>query len=199
MHAANMPMRVFGVPVVVVMPVAGGRCRLFMQRLQHAAFGHRSCCGAALADGFDLLPEIGQFGNARFDVAQVFVQQLVDLFARGLRVGLQFEEAADLSVRHVERSALRDEGQLLGVLGRIDSVVVGGARRRGQQPLRFIEADGFDADARALGELANFHTRWREGQKTVGSAVASSTPATFRQASMQARHAVAQALQWPWL
>ena len=92
-------------------------------------------------------------------VAQVLVQQVVDLFARGLRVGLQFEQTADFGVRHVERPALRNEGQLLDMLGGVDAIVIGGARSRGQQALRFIEADGLNADARALGEFANFHTR----------------------------------------
>ena len=92
-------------------------------------------------------------------MAQVVVQQMIDFLARGLRVALQFQQPADFGMRHVERPALRNEGQLLGMLGCVDAVVVGGARRRRQQALRFIETDGLDADARALGELANFHMR----------------------------------------
>jgi len=159
MHAANMPVRVFALAMFVAMALVRGGERLFVQRLQHAAFGHGRGRRAALPDRFDLAFEIGQLGDARFNVAQVLVQQVVDFFAGGLRIGLQFKQPADFSVRHVERPALRNEGQLLDMLGRVDAVVVGGARSRGQQALRFIEADGLDADARALGEFANFHTR----------------------------------------
>ncbi len=90
-------------------------------------------------------------------MAQVLVEQAVDFLARRLGVGLQLHQPPDFGVRHVERPALGDEGQLLGMLGRVDAVVVGGARRRGQQALRFVEADGFDADAGALCEFADFH------------------------------------------
>ena len=75
MHAADVPMRLLGLAVIVIVAVVvGRRYRLFMQRLQYAAFRDGRGRGATLADRLDLALELSQLGNARLNVAQVLAQ-----------------------------------------------------------------------------------------------------------------------------
>lgn len=79
-------MRVLRIRMVGMVIGAPGRQRLFVQRLQHAALRHGGGRGAPLPDRLDLALELGQLGDAGFDMAQVLVEQTVDFLAR--RLGL---------------------------------------------------------------------------------------------------------------
>jgi hypothetical protein len=128
-----------------------------VQLLQDAAGVRRLGPAALQAQRLQLFFKRLEFGDSRGHVADVVVQQLVDLAAIVLRRVAEFQQAADLAERHVQRAAAPDEAQALGMLVVVDAVVAVGARGRGQQLLALVIPDGFDRGVRGLGQFTDFH------------------------------------------
>lgn len=103
---------------------------------------------AQFAQLLQLLFQRPQFTDALSDVADVFIQQLVHPTAVVLRRVLEAQQGADLIQRHVQRSAMANEGKPFGMFVAIDAVVATGARSVGNQLLTLIKADGLDGGTR---------------------------------------------------
>ncbi len=72
---------------------------------------------ALFAQHLQLLLQLAQLADASGDMADVLVEQRVDLAALGLRLVLEAQQHADLVQRQVQRPAMPHEGQPLDVLG----------------------------------------------------------------------------------
>lgn len=75
---------------------------------------------------------------------QLAVDQSIDVAAISVRVGDEIQQALDIDQRHVQRSAMTDEGQLPDVvLLAVFPVAISPGRCGGNNP-DFVVADGVD-------------------------------------------------------
>lgn len=150
-----------------MLPEGLGRERGGVQLLQDAAGVRRFGPAALQTQRLQLLLERLQLRDARGHVADVVVQQLVDLTAIVLRRIAEFQQAADFVERHVQRTAAPDEAQALGMLVVVDAVVAVGAGGLGQQLLALVVADGFTGVFATLASSPIFMMRqiqkWKFG------------------------------------
>lgn len=133
------------------------RDRRVQQLLQDAAFGQVARRRAALAQRLQLVAQRLQLLDARADMAQVGVEQRIDLAAlRALRVPDR-QQRADLLQIHVQRPAVADQAQALDLGGAVAAVIGRRARRGRQQALALVEADGLGGGLGGLGQFADLH------------------------------------------
>lgn len=125
----------------------------FTESAQDAAMSNILSLGTSGTQGRQLLLQGLEFLNPLGDVPYVLIQNVVDGFAAFFGRFPQLEQNTDFIQRHVQGSAMPDEGQLIDVGRIVDTVVGGRSRRHGQQALSFIEPDGFH---RGVGQGRQF-------------------------------------------
>ena len=105
----------------------------------------------------ELLFQLPQLANALGNMADVFIQERIDLLAvlRG-RI-LELQQHADLVQRHVQAPAMPDERQPLRMLLPVYAVVAFAALRLGQQTLPLVIADGFNGRVGLGRQFADLH------------------------------------------
>ena len=118
--------------------------RLASQARQDAALFGRLRIGAAFAKYLEVPFERPQFADSLRDVADVLVQQGVDVSAVFPGCVLEAQQHAHLVERHVEAAAVADELQTFQVLGLVHPEVALGTAGRRQQAFSFVVADGLD-------------------------------------------------------
>ena len=112
---------------------------------------------ALLAQASQFTFQRSQFPEALRDMADVLVEQMVDLAAIGLRRILEAQQHAYLVQGHVQAAALADEAEALGMGCRVDAVVAFGSRRRRQEALAFVEPDRLDGCSARSRQFADLH------------------------------------------
>src|SRR5690606_34865697 len=128
------------------------------QAVQNAAvFGSVAAGRAALAQRQKLGLQLLQLADARVDVGDVLVEDLVDRFAVALAAVGQRQDGADFLVGHIERAAVADQAQPLLMGLAVAAIVVDAALRLGQQALLLVIAHRFHRGARGLGQFAYLH------------------------------------------
>ena len=98
--------------------------------------------------GFDLL----------VNTANLPVNQLIDLFARQFRPGLEAAQDAHLRQSDAQRAAMADEVELHQMGFGVVAVAVGFTRGGVEQSFPFIEAHRFDVAAAQLRQFSDSHT-----------------------------------------
>lgn len=111
--------------------------------------------GALVADCPELRLQRAENPDARSHVADVLVQQRVDLRAFELRRFAQFEQPADFVMRHVQGATMQHELQMLALRLVVQAVVTFTACWRWQQALAFVVTNGFDRHGQSLCEVAD--------------------------------------------
>ena len=112
---------------------------------------------ASLPQLLQLLLQRTQFLDAPGHMADVFVEQRIDVRTLRRRRILEAQQRAHLVERHVEAAAVADELQPLEVRRLVDAEIALRARRRRQQALALVVADGLDRRGRGRGEIADLH------------------------------------------
>ena len=133
------------------------------QLVENAAVGGVLRLVALLAQALELLFQQAQPTDARSHMADVRVQQGVDIAAVAGGGILEAQQRADLVQRHVQAPAMPYERQACGLGLVVDAVVAPGAGGLGQQALAFVIPDGFDRSVGQGGQLADFHGVRRRG------------------------------------
>ena len=98
---------------------------------------------ASLAQVFELSLQLAQLLDSLGHMADMLIQKLVDHEAVSRRRVLEPQQDSNLVQRHVQASAMADEGQALGMDSSVYAVVAFAATRSGQQLLALVKTDGF--------------------------------------------------------
>jgi hypothetical protein len=122
----------------------------------------------ARAQRLEFLLQRPQFADPLCDVADVFVEQRVDLAAILRRRLAQRDQCPDLVECHVQVAALADEGEPFQMGRQVHAVVVVCAQGWRQQAFALVETDGLDRRSGRFGQGADLHgftscPDWREG------------------------------------
>lgn len=118
---------------------------------------------AGFTQTLELLFKLSQFPNALGNVGNVFVEQVVDLFATCRRCIFDTKQHPYFIQRHIQTATVPDEGQSLRVCIAIDAVVGATAPRLREQSLTLVKTDGFHLGIRPVCEFANFHVLVQRG------------------------------------
>jgi len=122
--------------------------------------------GLALsAQAFEFLFERAEFSHALRDVADMRIEQCVDLAAVLGRRVLEPQQYADLVERHVQAATVTNKGKPLYMRIGVDPIVALGPFGDRQQAFALIKADGFDLSARRGGQFADLHGVTRQGKR----------------------------------
>src|SRR5690606_32515749 len=156
------------------------------QAAPDAAFLYGQVLATAGAQRLQLCLQGRKLLDAPSHVADMLVQQDIDIAAVPAIFVLDAQQFADLVLGHVQRPAVADKGQTLGMLLGIDAIVAIAARRGRQQVRLLVIADRLDRTTRALCQLADFHD---ECPKEVDSIVTSGCG--MRATNTSGRHHVA--------
>ena len=112
---------------------------------------------AGFAQAFELLFQLAQLFDAQCHMADVLVQKRIDLQAILRWRVLESQQDTNLIERHVQTSAMADEGQALSMGFTVNTEVALAATGFGQQILALVKTDGFDLRVRERGQFADFH------------------------------------------
>jgi len=123
------------------------------QSLQDAAISGSLRAVTLGAQGIELDLQTLEFFNALGHMADMLVQQGIDLAAVLLRCIPELQQTAHFIERHIERAAMADELQPFHMLLAIHAVISLGPGGRRQQCLTLVIADGF---RRAIGSCGKF-------------------------------------------
>ena len=118
---------------------------------------------AGFAQAFELLFQLTQLLDSLRHMANVLVQKLIDFQAVFRRRVLESQQDSNLIERHVQPTAMADEGQTLRMGVTVNAVISLASTGLGQQALTFVEADGFDLRVRERGQFAYFHGDFLKG------------------------------------
>src|SRR5450830_201247 len=121
--------------------------------LQNAAILDRLRAVALRAQTLQLRLQFLQLTDALSDVADMLVQQGIDLATVVFRRIAELQQAAHFVERHIERTAVANELQALNVAVAIQAVVALRTRRLRQQSLTLVITDSFH---RTIGACRQF-------------------------------------------
>jgi len=140
---------------VGVFDIRGHDAATDFQSIQNSTVIRRAFA-AALAQVDQLLLQRLQARDAGVHVLDVFVDQRVDVLALIPRTVAQGQQAADFVQRHIQASAIADEGQALDVLLSVQTVVAFAARGFAEQTLALVVPNRFNRTFREFCQFADF-------------------------------------------
>lgn len=118
---------------------------------------------AGLTQALELLFQLAQFLDPFCHMADVFVQELIDFKAILSRCVFESQQDAYLIQRHVQPSAMPDEGQALRMGCAINAVIAIASTGLSQQILALVETYGFDLSVRQSSKFTDFHGSLQKG------------------------------------
>lgn len=125
--------------------------------VKNLAVPGRTYRGAEFTQPFELPLQFPQFADAARHMLDVLFEQVINCAAVFRWSVPELKQQAYFLERHVERTAMADEPQALGVLVAVKPIVADGSARLGQQPRFFVIAYGLDPAIGAFGEFPYVH------------------------------------------
>ena len=111
--------------------------------------------GARARNPLQLLLERSKLSETKLDGGKMRAGDLVSLVAWAFGMIGQIKQRADVIQFKAQRSGVANKGEPANILVRKEPSPARRARRRGQQPLLLVEADGGNLDASSPGGLSN--------------------------------------------
>lgn len=112
---------------------------------------------AVFPQGFELSFQRLQLLDAGGHMADVLVEQVVHLGAVLVRRVLEEKQHSDFAQRHVQPSAVPNEGQSLNMFAAVHAEITFCTWRFWQQSFAFVIPDRLDLGVSGLGQFADFH------------------------------------------
>lgn len=131
--------------------------RDFRQLVEDSAVLGLPSTQASLAQVFELCLQLAQLLNSLGHMADMLIQQLVDHQAIFRRRVLESQQDTNLVQRHVQASAMPDEGQTLDMSSAVNAVIACAAAWNSQQLLPLVKTDGLHWCVGEGGQFADSH------------------------------------------